>query len=103
MCCKITRQQRHLSFIAEYTSDIRHIAGKANVVADALSRPAAVVAAPATRRVDYTAMATEQGTCAEILALRENHSLDIQELVVNGVQLWCDVSTGVLRPLVLMQ
>ena len=86
MCCKITRQQRHLSFIAEYTSDIRHIAGKANVVADALSRPAAVVAAPATRRVDYTAMATEQGTCAEILALRENPSLDIQELVVSGVQ-----------------
>ena len=97
------RQQRHLSFIAEYTSDIRHIAGKANVVADALSRPAAAVVAPATRRVDYTAMATEQGTCVEVLALRENPSLDIQELAVSGVQLWCDVSTGVLRPLVPVQ
>jgi hypothetical protein len=34
-----SRQQRQLAFLAELTSDIRHIAGKANVVADALSRP----------------------------------------------------------------
>ena len=30
------RQQRHLTHISEYTTDVRHIAGKANVVADAL-------------------------------------------------------------------
>ncbi len=28
------RQTRQLSYVAEYTSDIRHIAGAANVVAD---------------------------------------------------------------------
>jgi len=33
------RQQRQLSFIAEYTADLRHVAGIDNVVADALSRP----------------------------------------------------------------
>ena len=27
------RQQRHLSYAGEYTSDIRHVAGKENVVA----------------------------------------------------------------------
>ena len=32
-------QQRHLSFLAEFTSDLRHTSGHANVVADALSRP----------------------------------------------------------------
>ena len=32
------RQQRQLSFIAEFSSDIRHVSGKRNVVADALSR-----------------------------------------------------------------
>ena len=32
------RQQRHLAFIAEYTTDIRHIHGRDNAVADALSR-----------------------------------------------------------------
>jgi hypothetical protein len=34
-----TRQCRHLAYIAEYTSDIQHVAGTANVVADTLSRP----------------------------------------------------------------
>jgi hypothetical protein len=33
------RQHRQLSYIAEHTSDIRHLAGLQNVVADALSRP----------------------------------------------------------------
>ena len=32
------RQQRHLASISEYTTDVQHIAGKSNVVADALSR-----------------------------------------------------------------
>ena len=32
------RQTRHLSFIAEFTTDVRHIPGKTNVVADLLSR-----------------------------------------------------------------
>ena len=35
------RQTRHLSFIAEFTTDIRHVPGLSNVVADQLSRPAA--------------------------------------------------------------
>jgi cleavage and polyadenylation specificity factor subunit 1 len=35
------RQQRHLSFVAEFAPCIRHIAGQANVIADALSHPAA--------------------------------------------------------------
>jgi hypothetical protein len=33
------RQCRQLAFVAEYTSDLRHLAGKDNVVADVLSRP----------------------------------------------------------------
>jgi hypothetical protein len=33
------RQQRHLSFLAEFTSNLRHTSGHTNVVADALSRP----------------------------------------------------------------
>jgi RNase H-like domain found in reverse transcriptase len=37
---KSDRQRRHLSFIAEFAADIRHIAGDTNIVADTLSRPA---------------------------------------------------------------
>ena len=36
---KTARQQRQLSFVAEFTADIRHVPGKNNVVADLLSRP----------------------------------------------------------------
>ena len=32
------RQQRHLAHISEFSTDIRHISGKDNVVADCLSR-----------------------------------------------------------------
>jgi len=32
-------QQRHLLYVSEYTTDIRHVAEALNVVADALSRP----------------------------------------------------------------
>ena len=36
---KSPRQTRHLSFISEFSSDIRHVSGSSNVVADTLSRP----------------------------------------------------------------
>jgi hypothetical protein len=39
-------QQRHLAYISEFTSDLRHTPGSENVVADALSRPPAVMNIP---------------------------------------------------------
>ena len=32
-----SRQQRHLNYVSEFTTDIQHVAGKDNTVADALS------------------------------------------------------------------
>ena len=46
------RQTRHLSYIAEFSTDVRHIEGKNNVVADALSR-ASAISAIALPTVDY--------------------------------------------------
>jgi hypothetical protein len=51
------RQQRQLSYMAEFTSDIRHVPGKENVVADWLSRPAACLASVppySGERLDYS-------------------------------------------------
>ena len=39
------RQTRHLSFISEFTTDLRHLSGSQNVVADTLSRPSDAVIA----------------------------------------------------------
>jgi hypothetical protein len=43
------RQQRHLAFISEYTNQLMYLPGTSNVVADALSRPAAAAAAGTTQ------------------------------------------------------
>ncbi|XP_010767363.1 uncharacterized protein [Notothenia coriiceps] len=53
------RQQRQLSYISEYTTDIRHIAGKANVVAGCLSR--AVIGA-VQLGLDYLRMGADQAS-----------------------------------------
>jgi len=167
------KQQRQLSYIAEYTSDLQHVAGVANVVADTLSRPAAAVPAssespprgpvrarrgdnakinqsttsgglssgsspstaaqppsraatgplertyaavtavtqpgpaqaPATSTaggslIDFTAVAAGQAGCADTQAALASSSLQTRVFTVEGVDLWCDISTGAVRPLV---
>ena len=57
------RQQRQLSYISSFTSDIEHISGKDNVVADCLSRTAT---SNVSMGIDYTAMAASQVVSEEI-------------------------------------
>ena len=45
------RLQQHLSYVAEYTLDIRHVAGKENVVSDCLSRSPEVLSLPRSTKV----------------------------------------------------
>jgi len=60
------RQQRHLSFVAEFTSDLRHVPGKENVVADALSRPTCAVAPASHGMIDLASLAAPQADCPEV-------------------------------------
>jgi hypothetical protein len=65
------RKSRHLSYLAAFTSDIRHISAVDNVVADTLSRPPvgeikAVAATPV--QVVYQAIAEAQCACPETTA-----------------------------------
>jgi transposase InsO family protein len=96
----LARQQRQLSYMAEYTADIRHVPGKQNVVTDALSRPAAAIAAPASRHVDFAVLSSEQGTCTDTQELARGSTLQLQTVEVAGKPVMCDISTGLLRPLV---
>jgi len=96
------RQQRHLAAISEFTTDIRHVAGKDNCVADALSR-SAVNAVMTEIDIDYTAMADSQASDPEITAYRTAISNLILEDIPFGPRsrtLLCDVSTGNARPIV---
>jgi cleavage and polyadenylation specificity factor subunit 1 len=94
------RQQRQLAYIAEYTSDLRHVPGSSNVVADALSRPAAAIAAPSPARVDFPSLAAAQATCEDTQKLARDGTLRVETVEVAGTRMLCDTSTGVLRPLV---
>ena len=98
------RQQRHLAFISEYTTDIQHVAGKDNPVADALSRaspPPAQLVAALHDGLDFAAMAEDQAGDPEVQAYRTAITgLSFQDIPVAGSNrtLLCDVSTGRQRP-----
>jgi len=92
------RQQRHLAYVAEFTSDVRHVAGVDNVVADALSRPAASVLPAEGGRIDLKELAAEQASCEETQAFKDR--ANVQEVQLGSLTLLCDASTGALRPVV---
>ena len=92
------RQQRHLAYVAEYTADIQHVPGEENVVADALSRPPAVTAVvlPAsTGLLNWAQLAKAQTLCKDLAALRARWPHHVVAVHVEGLPVWCDVSTGV--------
>ena len=94
------RQVRHLEYISQYSTDIRHVAWADNPVADALSRAAIE---EVRLGVDFGRMAELQGRDPETTAYRTAiTSFRWEEIAVgNGrANLLCDTSTGNPRPLV---
>ena len=94
------RQSRHLECISQYSTDIWHVAGADNAVADALSRAAIE---EVRLGVDFGKMAELQQRDVETSAYRTAvPALRWEDIVVGDGQrrLLCDVSTGVPRPLV---
>ena len=94
------RQQRQLALISEYTTDIQHVTGKTNVVADCLSRPAVY---DVSLGVDFSEMARVQQGSSDIQAYKTAVTglrIVEQQLYDGGPVLLCDVSTGTPRPIV---
>ena len=94
------RQTRHLSFISEFTSDIRHVKGSENEVADALSRIEAVEVVAG--QVDVEKLAREQAKSSEVKSYLGNQlsGLEVSRVNVGKHSLVCDTSTGRNRPIV---
>lgn len=93
-------QHCQLAAISEFTTDIQHVAGKSNHVADCLSR---VLVSPVYVGIDYTAMAAEQRADPDVLALQSTKTgLVLEDTPVwdGGPHLLCNVSTGRPRPVV---
>ena len=94
------RQFRHLDFIAQFTTDIRHISGQHNVVADALSR---VEVEAVQQPIDFTALALEQEHDTELQDLLQNGTaLQLEKVDIQGTKasVYCDMSTSRPRPYV---
>lgn len=92
------RQYRHLDLISQFTTDIRHLSGKDNVVADTLSRVEEL-----QKPIDYEVLAKSQASDPELSQLlSEDSSLRLQKMTVDNsrTQIYCDVSMSMPRPFV---
>ncbi|CAH8608307.1 unnamed protein product [Schistosoma intercalatum] len=94
------RECRHLDYIPQFTTDLRHIQGKSNCVADALSRiQMNAVTLPV---LDLPAMAAAQANDPSCTEAPHSTSLQYQEvpLATTSGTILCDTSTGLPRPIV---
>ena len=101
-----SRQQRHLALVAEYSTDVRHVRGRDNAVADALSRielTDQVCGSVTTQDLDLVSMAKAQQEDAGVQAYRTAITgLVLADLLISGTNttLLCDTSVGTPRPIV---
>jgi len=93
---KSPRQNRHLDFISQFSSDIRYIKGDSNIVADTLSR---VAETDSISNLDYKIFSECQRTDEQLKTLLENKknknsAYKLDKLLLNNTELYFEVSTG---------
>lgn len=90
-------QLNQLTFISQFTTDIRHIKGIDNIVADTMSRVEHI-----SLEDDYVELAAHQQQDDELRLLLRNNStsLKLEKITLPGtnVTIICDMSTGKARP-----
>lgn len=91
------RQYRYLDYISQFSTDIRHVSGKSNIVADSLSRIASI-----SGGLDYKELAADQERDPELEELLKSTSTGLQlkrlHFPPGNVEIYCDVSTQTARP-----
>ena len=110
-CSSLTwsaRQTHHLAYISELTSNIVHIPGSKNVVADALSRPFSTVPTSASAVPVYSAISLDisatdfdfssllalQSECPSVQSMLSSPSLSMVFVPFQTSSIYCDVSSG---------
>lgn len=91
------RRARQLLFISEFTTDLRHVSGVNNVVADALSR---IEAIDTPSPIDYTKLAAAQERDPVIPQLMEQSNIALKKIALptTGNYIYCETSTRNIRP-----
>ncbi|KFD62660.1 hypothetical protein M514_03771 [Trichuris suis] len=96
-----SREVRQLDYITSFTSDVRHIKGNRNAVADALSRISVDSLSVQVDSAKLAQLANAQSTDEELRRLRDSStSLHLQKVEVpnSAPPIWCDVWHGKIRP-----
>ncbi|GBN01125.1 Transposon Ty3-G Gag-Pol polyprotein, partial [Araneus ventricosus] len=97
------RQLRHLDLISQYSTDIRHVQGSQNIVADALSR-IEVDSITKSPILNFEEFARAQKDDSDIQKFFHNDAsslqLELKPCQTSNCNLLCDTSTGVPRPFV---
>ncbi|GBM70521.1 hypothetical protein AVEN_121862-1 [Araneus ventricosus] len=91
------RQVSHLEFVSQYTTDIRHVPGNQNLVADAFSRISIINFE--YFGIDYDEMACAQENDEMLRSLfGYDTGLQLKPMNLGTKVIYCDVSTGDKRP-----
>ena len=94
------RETRHLDYISQFTSDIRHFPGTENIVADTLSR-VEINALNVSSTLDFAVLAKAQQGDPELPRLQSS-SLQLKEFLLpfSAGTILCDTNTTQPRPYV---
>jgi len=94
------RQIRQLDFISQFSTEINHISGKLNSVADALSRIESI-SMPIIVSLQELADYQKEDEELQVL-LTSDSSLQLKKFILSGstVPIYCDCSSALIRPYV---
>lgn len=93
------RQSRHLDFIAQFTTNIQHISGCMNTVADTLSRIETIHLSDFIDREEFSKAQVADQQLVQLLSSGTT-SLRLVKIKTQDVHLYCDISTSNIRPYV---
>lgn len=101
-CERSPRQSRHLDFITQFTSDLQHVRGRDNVVADALSRLEDASIGTVEPNIQTLAAAQEDNEELNATKAGGSNSVKMEKIIMPGTNtsVWCEISTGRMRPFV---